>query len=540
MPLLALTALALVPAALGQACPRGFVMLTFGEGDELTQQCYLVGHRAPTFTYQRATDWCTRKGATLATFESDEEYESLRKLLIDNEGLGQGGADYDYWLGLDDIATEGTFTWANGVDYDNGLEKDWDIDTEDQFVLARGQTRSSTSDAHCAIMASATSRFWKSQDLKSGPTRYLWKSPRCDEAYTARALCKIAAECPEGFTKQGTGCYLVAHEEATMSKAAARQYCADRMAFLVTISSTKEQEQIENLIPVDSGSYWIGLSDVADEDALQDNKDTFLWDSGERATFRAWIDGSRNINLPEPETDVTLGEAQDCVYMDATARPTYSWGDMDCNDADTNKPICETGHPGNFASKYRLDGRCGAAHPLIDGAASQCNPNNRGGNACCSNTNWCGLTVRHCDCDDCVDFSVCSAANDGVFRLVGATDDADAVSHGRVEVCKQFGQRFEWSTICDNGFDAVDAEVICNNLGFSISTYFYGEVSEDYAEGGKFHRKLPNVVNKAYGPGDANQPICEWDVANDVLGSCQLNPSDSTCTHNEDVAIKCK
>jgi len=57
MPLLALTALAMMPAVYGQACTRGF--LAYGD------TCHLVGMNAPTMSYPKAEQWCSNKGATL-------------------------------------------------------------------------------------------------------------------------------------------------------------------------------------------------------------------------------------------------------------------------------------------------------------------------------------------------------------------------------------------------------------------------------------------------------------------------------------------
>ncbi|XP_069974043.1 protein SpAN isoform X2 [Penaeus vannamei] len=52
--------------------------------------------------------------------------------------------------------------------------------------------------------------------------------------------------------------------------------------------------------------------------------------------------------------------------------------------------------------RWRTDGRCGANFPLPTMAPSECDPDSD--RPCCSDYGYCGNSLSHCSCPDCIDF----------------------------------------------------------------------------------------------------------------------------------------
>lgn len=98
----------------------------------------------------------------------------------------------------------------------------------------------------------------------------------------------------------------------------------------------------------------------------------------------------------------------------------------------------------------------------------------------------------------------------GAARLTSGHQTA-----GRVEI---FYDR-QWGTVCNNGWDKVDALVVCRQLGM----YGAWAVSSEYGEGeGQIH---------------FNELACNGEEVS--LHLCSRSNEEHDCQHTEDAGVKC-
>ena len=100
------------------------------------------------------------------------------------------------------------------------------------------------------------------------------------------------------------------------------------------------------------------------------------------------------------------------------------------------------------------------------------------------------------------------------MRLVNGTNNAT----GRVEVYYNGA----WGTICDDGWDLNDANVVCRMLGF--------------------FKASSAPVQAAYGPGSGNILLDEVDCTGEEknITDCRKNSlGDHDCCHEEDAGVIC-
>ncbi|XP_033730064.1 neurotrypsin-like [Pecten maximus] len=129
-----------------------------------------------------------------------------------------------------------------------------------------------------------------------------------------------------------------------------------------------------------------------------------------------------------------------------------------------------------------------------------------------SNCNFPGWNIEDCTHSEDILIS-CDPLEEGTIRLVNGQND----HQGRVEVVHDG----RWGTVCDDGFDQNDAQVVCRQLGYSGGSAV-GEA----------------VFGRGKGPIWMDQVTCSGDEHR--LAECEFSGwREEDCSHWEDVGVVC-
>ena len=122
---------------------------------------------------------------------------------------------------------------------------------------------------------------------------------------------------------------------------------------------------------------------------------------------------------------------------------------------------------------------------------------------------------------------------DGDIRLADGTSD----SNGRVEVCRNS----IWGTVCDNGWDVLDATVVCRQLGIEgTSEEFHVNVAQAVTSSLCLVSGVLSTSKASFGAGTGaiNLDNVQCTGSEDNLLDCPF-VGNSECTHDEDAGVFC-
>ncbi|XP_072020401.1 macrophage mannose receptor 1-like [Amphiura filiformis] len=230
-------------------------------------------------TWEGALSFCRDQGGDLASFHSSTEEMYIRDSYLPNDPDNQ----YGYWIGLNDRAVEGGFTWTDTtpVEYTNwepGEPNDYE-DVED-----------------CVESFMNPGRGWNDQEC-SDARHWICRIEKNKVPITPPPE-PPATECPSDSDWYYSSPYCYYVSDATLNWrrtwADADVWCNDNGGNLVSIHSDEEQAFVNQVLKRAVSSYWIGLREYTVEG-------DYTWTDSSALDYTNWNPGEPNDHNGEEQ-----------------------------------------------------------------------------------------------------------------------------------------------------------------------------------------------------------------------------------------------
>ncbi|XP_066274551.1 uncharacterized protein [Branchiostoma lanceolatum] len=315
-------------------------------------------------TYEDAKQACALDGGHLANVKT----QALHDFLLTK--IQEVDASIDYWIGLNDVTVENTWTWSDGTPVSDCDFTNW--------APGEPNNAGSTGDQDCGQLWKDKGFQW--DDDMCGNQKYFI----CQIGSGEETSCGRPEACSSGYQMHNGICYKAFNTPKNLRDASstcaadggtlAMPKDADTNAFLINLKNAVDNK----------AKFRFGLTDHHQEGG-------WMWvDNVALGSFRPWGPG-------QPDN---AGVNEDCAEYFSGSRSSRknTWNDGRCTDA--RMFICQV--TPSATKKWRDDGRCGKRYPAEDGRPAECDPS--GDVPCCSSSNWCGNSASHCHCRTCVDY----------------------------------------------------------------------------------------------------------------------------------------
>ena len=367
-------------------------------------------------TWANARAHCQAAGADLLVLDSAAEQAWLW-------ANAPGVAGHDWWLGLTDLAVEGTFEWVDGsvpgyTAFAGGEPNDWGGNEDCTELWSNG----TWNDLNCESTLRAICEDACTPGTDADGDGYDACAEDCDDGDAsvhpgALDVCLdgVDQDC-SGMMDDGPGCFAgcvglpdvgfgAALCVGGLAWADARAACIAMGGDLAVFATKAEQDAVvAAMIDVAPGiaDAWIGLGDQATEGA-------YLWVDGTKPTWTTWAP-----NEPNNSGD------QDCVRL----YPSGLWNDSPCADAHPRicrweegapatpagaaaaplaGPLCEPQCAGKSCGDDGCGGSCGGCSDGLQCDGTACVPPKPTCDGACG-----GQAAAGCYCDGaCVDYGDC-------------------------------------------------------------------------------------------------------------------------------------
>ncbi|XP_072570731.1 uncharacterized protein [Paramormyrops kingsleyae] len=187
----------------------------------------------------------------------------------------QVGTDI-YWIGLNDIVSEGVWEWTDGSVYYPYLA-----------YWKPGQPDNWGDDEDCAQIIGANNGQWNDEPC-SVRRRYICKRPNPNPP--------ITCDTTHGWHQFASSCYKLKHSRE--SWASARLECLKEGGDLVSILSNEEEQYVISRLDPSRFDLWIGFSTMdctAISCAVQPGNEQFHWSDASSAAYHNWGDNEPNL-----------------------------------------------------------------------------------------------------------------------------------------------------------------------------------------------------------------------------------------------------